>query len=109
MADKCKKLTRTLQLCEPLAFATSNRALVLQTLRSRDTGKTREPLVLPFLPHRHRDPRRPPSHQGAEQVSDLWINWRFGAWHLQIGPEGVRFSVNRYWINNKPPCWFERY
>lgn len=47
MSDKCKKLTTTLQPCEPLAFATSNRFLVLQTLRSRDTGKTRERVVLP--------------------------------------------------------------
>jgi hypothetical protein len=47
MADKCKKLTRTLQPCDALAFATSNRSLVLQTLHSRETGMTRERVVLP--------------------------------------------------------------
>ena len=43
-------------------------------------------------------------------MSNLWINWRFGSWHLQIGRDnGLTFRQNRYWINNKPPRWFERY
>ena len=42
-------------------------------------------------------------------MSDLWINWRFGARHLQIGPRGVSFRVNGYWLDHKPPTWFERY
>ena len=42
-------------------------------------------------------------------MSNLWINWRFGAWHLQICPDGVAFKRNGYWINNKPKRWFERY
>ena len=42
-------------------------------------------------------------------MSNLWINWRFGARHLQIGPDGVTFKINDFWLKNKPPCWFERY
>jgi hypothetical protein len=44
-------------------------------------------------------------------MSNLWINWRFGAWHLQIGPDAprIRFVRNEYWDENKYPCWFERY
>ena len=44
-------------------------------------------------------------------MSNLWINWRFGAWHLQIGPDAprIRFVKNEYWDENKYPCWFERY
>ena len=44
-------------------------------------------------------------------MSNLWINWRFGAWHLQIGPDRPHFvfARNRYWLKHKPPCWFERY
>ena len=44
-------------------------------------------------------------------MSNLWINWRFGAWHLQIGPDApyVRVSKNNYWTEHTPPCWFERY
>lgn len=44
-------------------------------------------------------------------MSNLWINWRFGAWHLQIGPDRpmFRFVRNDYWLENKPSCWFERY
>ena len=42
-------------------------------------------------------------------MNDLWINWRFGVRHLQIGPRGVSFRVNGYWLDHKPPTWFERY
>lgn len=42
-------------------------------------------------------------------MSDLWINIRFGARHLQIGPRGITFSVNGHWIENKPPRWLEVY
>lgn len=44
-------------------------------------------------------------------MSNLWINWRFGTWHLQIGPDRPRFRFvqNDYWFENKQPCWFERY
>ena len=39
-------------------------------------------------------------------MSNLWINWRFGAWHLQIGPDAprIRFVRNEYWDGNKYPC-----
>jgi hypothetical protein len=32
-------------------------------------------------------------------MSNLWINWRFWYWHLQIGPDApcVSISFNRYW------------
>lgn len=78
MADRCKKLTRTLQLCDPLAFATSNRFLVLQTLRSRDTGKTRERVVLPtkkgdmplwYCPFCRIDIAIPAAHQATKEPS----------------------------------------
>lgn len=44
-------------------------------------------------------------------MSNLWLNWRFGARHLQIGRwfESVSFRVNTYHLTNKPKCWFERY
>jgi hypothetical protein len=44
-------------------------------------------------------------------MSNLWINWRFGSWHLQIGPDRpfVTFTRNPYWLREKPPCFFERY
>ena len=44
-------------------------------------------------------------------MSNLLINWRFGSWHLQIGPDRpmFRFVKNEYWDENKPACWFERY
>lgn len=44
-------------------------------------------------------------------MSNLWINWRFGSWHLQVGPDMPFFSFarNNHWLFNKPPCWFERY
>ena len=44
-------------------------------------------------------------------MSDCIINWRFGAWHFQIHRNSpyITFTKNDYWINNKPPCWFERY
>ena len=33
-------------------------------------------------------------------MSNLWINWRFGYWHLQIGPDRpfVRWSRNDYHV-----------
>lgn len=31
-------------------------------------------------------------------MSDLWINIRFGLYHLQIGPRGVEFNRNDYHI-----------
>ena len=42
-------------------------------------------------------------------MSNLWINWRFGARHLQIGPDcpWVTFRVNPFWVENKPTKWFE--
>lgn len=44
-------------------------------------------------------------------MSNLWINWRFGSWHLQIGPDRpyITFKQNRYWLENEPPYFFERY
>lgn len=44
-------------------------------------------------------------------MSNLWINWRFGSWHLQVGPDRpwVAMRRNSYWIDNKPARWFERY
>lgn len=45
-------------------------------------------------------------------MSNNWINWRFGQWHLHIGPDErywVRFSKNPYWKNNSYVKWFERY
>jgi hypothetical protein len=42
-------------------------------------------------------------------MSDLWINWRFGIRHLQIGPWFIRIDVNPYHIANKPDKYFERY
>ena len=42
-------------------------------------------------------------------MCDLWINWRFGARHLQIGPRGITFQINSYWLHNKPASWFQRY
>ena len=42
-------------------------------------------------------------------MGNLWINWRFGARHLQIGPQGISFRINPYWVKNKPPTWFARH
>lgn len=44
-------------------------------------------------------------------MSNLWINWRFGAWHLQIGPDRprLRFVRNSHWLTHKPEKWFEAY
>ena len=44
-------------------------------------------------------------------MSNLWINWRFGTRHLQIGRDFpyVSFSVNPYWVEHKPAKWFEVY
>jgi hypothetical protein len=42
-------------------------------------------------------------------MSDLWINWRFGVRHLQIGPDKpyITFQVNPYHVANPPKTWFE--
>lgn len=44
-------------------------------------------------------------------MSNLWINWRFGSYHLQIGPDKpwIKFEQNFYWVVNKPSKWFEIY
>jgi hypothetical protein len=45
-------------------------------------------------------------------MSNNWINWRFGCWHLHIGPDErfwIGFHKNQYWADNKPERWFERY
>jgi hypothetical protein len=43
-------------------------------------------------------------------MSDLILNWRFGARHFQIHKNApyITFRVNTYWIEHKPPSWFER-
>lgn len=43
-------------------------------------------------------------------MSNLWINWRFGIRHLQIGRHApyISFAVNPYYIENPPKTWFER-
>jgi hypothetical protein len=44
-------------------------------------------------------------------MSSLWLNIRFGTYHLQIGPDRpwVRFSYNSYWPDKglKPSPWFK--
>jgi hypothetical protein len=42
-------------------------------------------------------------------MSNLWINWRFGARHLQIGLDRpfITFRINPYWVKHKPTKWFE--
>lgn len=42
-------------------------------------------------------------------MSNLWLNIRFGKRHLQIGPDGITFRVNSYWMYTKPTKWFEIY
>ena len=42
-------------------------------------------------------------------MSNLWINIRFGIRHLQIGPDGVEFEVNPYWLAVEPERWLEVY
>lgn len=44
-------------------------------------------------------------------MSNLWINWRFGTRHLQIGPDFpyISFGVNPYHIKNPPKKFFEVY
>lgn len=44
-------------------------------------------------------------------MSSLWLNWRFGVRHLQIGPDRpyISFRVNYYYIEHPPAKWFERY
>jgi hypothetical protein len=43
-------------------------------------------------------------------MSNLWINWRFGVRHLQIGPDWpfVTFKVNYWHVVHRPAKWFER-
>lgn len=41
-------------------------------------------------------------------MSNLWLNWRFGEYHLQIGPDRpwVRWSHNFYHAEaRKKPGW----
>lgn len=51
--------------------------------------------------------------QFAERkMSNDWINWRFGKYHLQIGPDQrywISFRKNHYWDTTPYPRWFERY
>lgn len=42
-------------------------------------------------------------------MSNLYINWRFGKYHLQIGPTGISFEKNDYWDACPYVKWFERY
>lgn len=44
-------------------------------------------------------------------MCNLFINWRFGTRHLQIGPDYpyVSFRVNPYHVENPPEKWFEVY
>lgn len=45
-------------------------------------------------------------------MSNNWINWRFGKYHLHIGPDEkyyISFGKNVYWDDNKYTSWFERY
>ena len=45
-------------------------------------------------------------------MSNNWINWRFGCWHLHVGPDErflIRISKNQFHIDNPPAKWFERY
>lgn len=45
-------------------------------------------------------------------MSNNWVNWRFGVYHLHIGPD-ERFYIairkNQYHIDNPPSKWFEMY
>jgi hypothetical protein len=43
-------------------------------------------------------------------MSNLWINWRFGVRHLQIGPDWpfITFRVNYWHVVHRPAKWFER-
>jgi hypothetical protein len=45
-------------------------------------------------------------------MSNLWVNWRFWYWHLQIGPDWpwVTFSRDTLrWHCGWCSPWFERY
>lgn len=44
-------------------------------------------------------------------MNNLLLNWRFGAWHLQVSTDFpfLAFRKNQYWIEHKPEKWFERY
>jgi hypothetical protein len=45
-------------------------------------------------------------------MSNDWINWRFGKYHLQIGLDQrywISFRKNSYWDTTPYPKWFERY
>lgn len=46
MADKCRKMTSNLVLCDEMALAVSHNLLRLQTLSNRTTGTSRERIVL---------------------------------------------------------------
>ena len=43
-------------------------------------------------------------------MNNLWINWRFGVRHLQIGPDWpfITFRVNYWHVVHRPAKWFER-
>jgi len=43
------------------------------------------------------------------EMSDLWMNIRFGVRHLQVSRRGITFSVNQYHVENKPDRWFQVY
>lgn len=43
-------------------------------------------------------------------MSNLWINWRFWYWHLQIGPDRpyVAFKFNSFrWERGECSPWIE--
>lgn len=44
-------------------------------------------------------------------MRNLWLNWRFGNRHLQIGTDKpyITFRPNPYRIYTKYDTWFERY
>jgi hypothetical protein len=42
-------------------------------------------------------------------MSDLWLNIRFGARHLQIGPRCISFRINGFWMLHEPDRWIEVY
>ena len=42
-------------------------------------------------------------------MSNLWLNWRFGKRHLQIGKWFIRLHYNSWWEDRDYGKWFERY
>ena len=45
-------------------------------------------------------------------MSNLWVNIRFGSYHLQMGndyPYKITWKQNQYWVKNKPNKWFAVY